>query len=58
MYGHDSYEDFFATHGKEGQVLDFRFSLMSGDPDNHWSAILDPSTLRVLAAERWIKRSA
>lgn len=57
VYGRGSYEDFFATHSKEGQVLAFRFSLMSGDPDNHWNAILDPSSLRVLAAERWIKRS-
>jgi hypothetical protein len=57
VYGHESYEEFFAAFSEERQVLSFRFSLMSGDPDNHWSAILDPSTLRVLAAERWIKRS-
>jgi len=53
----DGHEDYLAALSQGGQVLSFQFSLMSGDPNNHWKAILDPSTLRVLAAERWIKRS-
>lgn len=57
VYGHESYTEYLAALSEEWQVLSFEFSLMSGDPDNHWRAILDPSTLRVLAAERWIKRS-
>lgn len=54
VYGH---EDYLAALSKGGQVLSCQFSLMSGDPDDHWRAILDPATLRVLAAMRWIKRS-
>ncbi|MCT7293891.1 hypothetical protein NVV99_23585 [Rhodococcus sp. PAE-6] len=57
VYGHESYTEYLASLSEERQVLSFEFSLMSGDPNNHWRAILDPSTLRVLAAERWIKRS-
>ncbi|UPW04042.1 hypothetical protein M1C57_20860 [Rhodococcus pyridinivorans] len=58
VYGHESYTEYLAALSEKRQVLFFEFSLTSGDPDNHWRAILDPSTLRVLAAERWIKRSA
>lgn len=57
VYGRESYTEYLAALSEERQVLFFEFSLTSGDPDNHWRAILDPSTLRVLAAERWIKRS-
>lgn len=53
VYGH---EDYLAALAREGQVLRFRFSLMSGYPDNHWNGILDPSTLRLLGAKRWVRR--
>ena len=55
VYGHDEYLDALRAGG---QVLVFRFDLMSGHRDNHWSAILDPSTLCVLGAERWIRHSS
>lgn len=55
VYGHDEYLDALR---EGGQVLVFRFDLMTGHRDNHWSAILDPPTLRVLGAERWIKHSS
>ena len=54
VYGHDEYLDALR---EAGQVLVFRFDLMSGHRDNRWSAVLDPSTLRVLGAERWIRHS-
>lgn len=54
VYGHDAYLDALR---EGGQVLAFRLDLMTGHPDNHWSAVLDPSTLRVLGAVRWIKHS-
>ncbi|RQO50024.1 hypothetical protein DBV08_05775 [Rhodococcus sp. KBW08] len=55
VYGHDEYLDALR---EGGQLLAFRFDLMTGHRDNHWSAILDPSSLRVLGAERWIKHSS
>ena len=57
VYGRESYTEYLAALSAERQVLSFAFSLMSGDPNNHWRVSLDPSTLQVLAAERWIKRS-
>ncbi|MCD2108140.1 hypothetical protein O4214_25145 [Rhodococcus erythropolis] len=55
VYGHDEYLDALR---EGGQVLAFRLDLMTGHRDNHWSAVLDLSTLRVLGAVRWIKHSS
>jgi len=54
VYGHNEYLDALR---ESGRVLAFSIHLPTGFSGSRWDAILDPSTLRVLGAERWLKHS-